>query len=49
MSWQDEVSEEIDIAKELSELKELEKEREVVTSKLEKYVAEIVKATGEQD
>jgi type I restriction enzyme M protein len=44
-----EKAENIDLAKELSELKELEREREGVTNKLEKYVAEIVKATGEQD
>ena len=42
-----EKAEEIHLAKELSELKELEKERQETTSKLEKYVSEIAQAIGE--
>jgi type I restriction enzyme M protein len=44
-----EKAEEIDLARELSELKELEKQRQETTSKLEKYVSEIAQATGEPD
>jgi type I restriction enzyme M protein len=44
-----EKAEEINLAKELSELKELEKERQETTSKLEKYVSEIAQAVGEPD
>jgi type I restriction enzyme M protein len=44
-----EKTEEIDLAKELSELKELERERQETTSKLEKYVSEIAQATGEKN
>jgi type I restriction enzyme M protein len=43
-----EKAEEIDLAKELSELKELEKERQETTNKLEKYVSDITQAIGEQ-
>ena len=38
--------EEIDISKEFSELKELEREREEIMKKIEEYVAEITKAMG---
>lgn len=41
-----EKAEEIDLAKELLEFKELEKERQVTTSKLENYVSEIARAAG---
>jgi len=41
--------EEIDIAKEYSELKELEKERQGVSEELEKYVCGIAQAIGEPD
>ena len=40
--------EEIDITKELSELKKLEKERQKITDEVEKYVSEIAQALGEQ-
>jgi type I restriction enzyme M protein len=43
-----EKAEKIDLAKELSELKELEKERQETTNKLEKYVSDIAQAIGEQ-
>lgn len=39
--------EEIDISKEYAELKQVEKEREEVSKKLEKYISEIVQAVGE--
>jgi len=38
--------EEIDISKEFSELKELEREREGIMKKIEEYVSEIAKAMG---
>ncbi|MEM3489126.1 MAG: N-6 DNA methylase, partial [Nitrososphaerota archaeon] len=41
-----EEAEEIDIKKEFSELKELEKEREEIRKKLENYISEITKAIG---
>ncbi|MEM3829226.1 MAG: N-6 DNA methylase, partial [Conexivisphaerales archaeon] len=41
-----EKGEEIDIKKEFSELKELEKEREEIRKKLESYISEITKAIG---
>lgn len=41
--------EDIDIAKEYSELKELEKEREEIEKKLEEYINGIVKAMGESE
>ncbi|MEM0327966.1 MAG: type I restriction-modification system subunit M [Thermoproteota archaeon] len=41
-----EKGEEIDIKKEFSELKELEKEREEIRKKLENYISEITKAIG---
>lgn len=44
-----EKAEEIDLAKELSELKELEKEKRETTSKLEKYVSDIAQAYGGED
>ena len=42
-------AEKIDLAKELSELKEIERERGEVTTKVEKYVSEIAQAIGEPD
>jgi type I restriction enzyme M protein len=42
-----EKAEEIDLAKELSKLKELEKERQEVTDNVEKYISEVVQAIGE--
>jgi len=42
-------AEKIDLAKELSELKEIERERGEVTTKVEKYVTEIAQAIGEPD
>jgi type I restriction enzyme M protein len=42
----DEEGEEIDIAKEFTELKELEKQRQEVASKLEQYISEINQALG---
>jgi type I restriction enzyme M protein len=44
---QDEENEEINIAKEYGELKELEKQRQQVTEKLENYISEINRAMGE--
>jgi len=41
--------EQIDIIKEWSELKELEREKQEITSKLEQYISEIAQATGEQN
>jgi len=41
--------EEIDISKEYSELKELEKEKEEIEKKLEEYITEIMKALGESE
>ena len=41
-----EEKEEIDISKEFSELKELEREREEIMKKIEEYVTEITKAMG---
>jgi type I restriction enzyme M protein len=46
---QDEESEGIDIAQEYAKLKELEKERQEATGKLEKYVSEISQAIGGKD
>jgi len=43
-----EKAEEIDLAKELSELKRLEKERLETTDRVEKYVSEVAQAFGEQ-
>jgi type I restriction enzyme M protein len=43
---QDEEGEEIDIAREFSELKELERQRQEVASKLEQYVSELTQALG---
>jgi type I restriction enzyme M protein len=42
----DEEREEIDVAKEYKELKELEKERQEIASKLVEYISEIAQATG---
>jgi len=44
-----EEEEEMNVAKEFSELKRLEKERQEVTGKLEHYVIEITKAIGDQN
>jgi type I restriction enzyme M protein len=44
----DEESEEINIAQEYAELKELEKQRQEVANKLEQYVTEVTKAMGEK-
>jgi type I restriction enzyme M protein len=44
---QDEESEEINIAQEYAELKEIEKQRRAVAEKLEQYISEINKALGE--
>jgi type I restriction enzyme M protein len=41
--------EQIDIIKEWSELKELEREKQEITSKLEQYISEIAQATGKQN
>ncbi|MEM3490333.1 MAG: N-6 DNA methylase, partial [Nitrososphaerota archaeon] len=41
-----EEAEKIDIKKEFSELKELEKEREEIRKKLENYISEITRAIG---
>jgi type I restriction enzyme M protein len=43
-----EESEQIDIIKEWKELKELEREKQEIASKLEQYISEITQATGEQ-
>jgi type I restriction enzyme M protein len=43
-----EEGEQIDIIKEWKELKELERERQEITSKLEQYISEIAMATGEK-
>jgi type I restriction enzyme M protein len=45
----DEEGEQIDIAKEYAELKELEKERRETASKLEEYISEITRAIGGRD
>jgi type I restriction enzyme M protein len=45
----DEEGEQIDIAKEYAELKELEKERQETASKLEEYISEITRAIGGRD
>ena len=45
---EEEEGEQIDIAKEWRELKELEKEKQEITSKLEEYISEITQAIGEQ-
>jgi type I restriction-modification system DNA methylase subunit len=44
----DEEGEQIDITKEYKELKELEREKQEVASKLEQYISEIARATGGQ-
>jgi len=41
-----EEEEKIDVAKEYSELKELEKEKREIGNKLERYVSEIAKVIG---
>jgi type I restriction enzyme M protein len=43
---QDEEDEEIDIAKEFAELKELERQRQEVASKLEQYISELTQGLG---
>ena len=43
----EEEEEQIDIAKEYAELKELEKQRQEVASKLEQYITQITQALGE--
>jgi type I restriction-modification system DNA methylase subunit len=43
---QDEEGEAIDIAREFGELKELERQRQEVASKLEQYVSELTQALG---
>jgi type I restriction enzyme M protein len=45
----DEEGEQIDITKEYKELKELERERQEIASKLEQYISEIARATGGQE
>jgi type I restriction enzyme M protein len=45
---EEEEGEQIDITKEWKELKELEKEKQEIASKLEEYVSEIARATGGQ-
>ena len=40
--------EEIDLAKELSELRQLEKERQEATDRVKKYISDIVQVIGEQ-
>ncbi|MGB9694205.1 MAG: N-6 DNA methylase, partial [Fervidobacterium sp.] len=45
---EEEEGEQIDITKEWKELKELEKEKQEITSKLEGYISEIARAIGEQ-
>jgi type I restriction-modification system DNA methylase subunit len=45
----DEEGEQIDITKEYKELKELEREKQAVAEKLEQYISEIARATGEQE
>jgi type I restriction enzyme M protein len=45
----DEEGEQIDITKEYKELKELEREKQEVASKLEEYISEIARATGGQE
>jgi type I restriction-modification system DNA methylase subunit len=42
-----EEGEQIDIIKEWRELKELERERQEIASKLEQYITEIAQALGE--
>jgi type I restriction-modification system DNA methylase subunit len=42
----DEEGEQIDITKEYKELKELEREKQEVASKLEQYISEITHALG---
>lgn len=44
---QDEEGEEIDIAKEFAELKELERQMQEVANKLEQYISEITQASGD--
>ncbi|MEM4140538.1 MAG: class I SAM-dependent DNA methyltransferase [Nitrososphaeria archaeon] len=44
----EEKEEQIDILKEWMELKELEKEKQEITSKLEEYISQITQAIGEQ-
>ena len=46
---EEEEGEQVDISKEWMELKELERERQEIASKLEEYVSEITRATGEQE
>ncbi|MGB9756517.1 MAG: SAM-dependent DNA methyltransferase, partial [Candidatus Bathyarchaeales archaeon] len=45
---EEEEGEQIDIIKEWKELKELEKEKQTVTEKLEQYLSEITQTIGEQ-
>jgi type I restriction-modification system DNA methylase subunit len=45
----DEEGEQIDITKEYKELKELERERQEIASKLEQYISEITQALGGQE
>jgi type I restriction-modification system DNA methylase subunit len=42
----DEEGEQIDITKEYKELKELEREKQEIASKLEQYISEITRAIG---
>ena len=46
---EEEEGEQVDVSKEWMELKELERERQEIASKLEEYVSEITRATGEQE
>ncbi len=46
---QDEENEGINIAQEYAELKELEKQKQEVSAKLEQYISEIAQATGEKN
>jgi len=46
---QDEEGEKIDVAKEYAELKELERQRQGVTEKLERYLLEITKTGGDEE
>jgi len=45
---EEEEGEQVDVSKEWMELKELERERQEIASKLEEYVSEITRATGGQ-